>query len=730
MALSDGTASRDQVQEAQRRAQARRTSLERAAAVEAARASEVRLWDDGAQAAWHYVVLDDAEVRIERCEAHCACVRIPAEIEGKPVVALAAEACAHLPGVEEIICPDSVVSVGLCAFRDNRALRSVVLPAGLATFDSDWFRGSNAITHLVLPGRLARLDARIFDLPQLSTLVVGAGAAEVEPGAFAKSALVSVEVDAANPFLTTDGIALYRREGGVLLALAVPVEEYALRPGCTAVAEKGFSTCARVRRIDAPEGLEELGSFAFARTGIASFEAPASLKRIGEKAFFNCADLEDVRLCEGLVSVGANAFTGTRLRELRLPASVEELGNPLAAKTGLTFAGPEATCTLAAGSRHLILDAAGGLYRVLDQGVCLVRMMDPEARSYEARPDTVAVGDEAFVDHACIEGVVLPEGVEKLGRAAFKACRHLVRVNIPSSMRRIGDEAFLDTNLASVRIPAGLEYLGHNALVTHGAHHGDGEPSLVDVRVDAGNARFYTAPGLLLERKDEGHARVVLCTGGVDVVCIPAEVDEIAPYALNDVRGIRELYLSDRITKVGMRGLGIDGLAELIHVDLEQPVEGHTSFDLRFPATDRGAQQMMLALSVPDRVDVAALFEHYDNAIINASSFDPGHERGLDPYEQLVRLVARLQDPVYMTPVNHSMSEKVLREGVADFCVAAARHDDRRVVDALLDLGFLNADNLNAVIDRVVALKDAAMTAHLLEAKRLRFQRAALDFEL
>lgn len=730
MALSDANASQQQVQEAERRLKDRRATLERAAAIEAARVTDVREADDACGTRWRYAVLDGREARIERCETRAALLQVPAQVEGLPVVALAADACANLPFVEEISCPDTVLSIGLCAFRGNGRLARIAFPRAVSAFDSDWLRGCPKVERLVLPGDVARLDASIFDIPNLRELAIGAGTAQVAPGAFAKSELRFVEVDGDNPFLSSDGRALYSRDGRVLVALAVPGEACRIREGCAVVAKKALFGLSCVKRIEAPEGLETLEAFAFSGTGIASFDAPASLRRIGEKAFFKCADLEEVRLREGLASVGDHAFTESGIRALRLPSTVEDLGNPLAARTGLTYAGPDATFCIAEGPGRLSLDAEGGLYREGAEGRTLVRMMDPAARSYAAAPGTTAVGDEAFLGHPRIAEVDLPEGVRVVGRAAFKGCNALVRVGLPEGVRIIGDEAFLDTNLQCVHLSASLERLGSNALVTHGAHHGTEEPSLREVTVGSGNARFFAEPGLLLERKDDGAVRVVLCTGSAEVVRIPAETDEIAPYAFNDVRGVRELHLSDRIGRVGVRGLALEDRLDLLHVDLAQPVSGHEGFDIRFPATDRGAQQLYLALSVPDCVDAAVLLEHYDNAIVNASSFDAQSDAGLGAYEQVRRIVERLQDPVLMTAVNRSMCDRVLRSNLEEMCVAIARHDDRRTIDALFDLGYLDAGNLNGVIERVGALQDAAMTGYLLEAKRLRFGRDALDFDL
>lgn len=730
MALSDGIATHEQLVAAETRARALRERLIRAEALEAARASEERTWTDAQGTIWRYVVLDGSEVRIERCETNCTHLDIPSVVEGKPVVALAADSCSYLTSVEEVVCPESLLSVGYSAFRFSKNMKRALLPASLSSFDSNWFYGCTRLEHLRLPGALAKVDSSVFDLPNLRVLQIGSGLGEIAPGSFAKSKLERVEVDPDNPFIMTDGRALYTKDGSIMMALAVPGESYRIIEGCRAVAKKSMSTFECLRDVVLPESLEVVGEFAFSRTSIASFEAPKNLKHILEKAFFNCGKLADVRLNEGLLTVACHAFTATGIGELRLPASVCELGHPLADRTALTYAGSDATFSIADGCKSFELDEAGVLYRKADEGWHLLRVIDPELTTYAVRSETRFIDPSACADHANLTEVFLPQGLREIGRAAFGGCHSLRRADIPEGVQRIDDDAFLDTALESVRIPASLEHLGARALVTQGAHHGNMAPSLHEVVVCEGNERFFTTSGLLIERKADGGARVVLCTGEEEVVHIPEEVNEVAPYAFNGVQGVRELYLSDRISNVGIRGLAVDGLIDRIYVDLLEPIEGHTFFDVRFPHTDRGAQQQMLALSMPNYVDVELLIEHYDNAIVNASSFDAKSRAGLSLYDQVTRIVERLKDPIFMTTVNRSLCDRVLSSGIEKICVSVAKRDDRKTIDALLDLGYLNSDNLLSVIDRVSEVKDASVTGYLLEMKRMRFGQSYTDFDL
>lgn len=722
------------VDQAEERAREHKRAREQAAALEASRASEPRLFVDEAGVEWTYVVLDGSAVRIEKCKTDLEALRIPDMIEGMSVAALAADACAYLPNIIELYCPDDLVSVGYCAFRGCKKLVRARLPRKLANYDSSWFRNCGNLKELELPGYVEQLDSSIFDNDSLAKLVIGEGAYAIAPGAFGKSKLEAIEVAEGNPFLKTDGLALYSKDGSAMLALCVPVEKYRVVEGCRYIARKGMSGFDCVKSVEVPKSLEVVDGFAFWRTNISEFSAPATLKQLGEKAFFNCRALEKVSFEEGLVKIGENAFTGTRISELRLPSTIEELGSPLAAGTKLVYAGPEATFGIAGGGVALKLDEFGGLYREGELGPEFVLLLDPDAKSYEVREGIVRICEGAFAGHEKLEEVKLPESIVEIGVGAFKACRSLERVNMPEGVHLIDEEAFLDTNLKSVYLPSGLERLGKNALVTKGAHYSVSmrqarvAPSLREIAVGEGNERFIMQGSLLLERAGtDGSMRVLLCTGSEEVVRIPSEVNEIAPYALNNVKGIRELYLSDRIVLVGIRGLAVDGFVELLHIDLVKMQHGRDYFELRFPDTDRGIQQMMLALSVPDHVNVEVIFEHYDTAITNGSSFDAATEKGLDLYDQAERLLRRLKDPVFLSEVNRQLCERFLTNNVMQVCVALAKHDDRELLDAMLDLGFLNADNIYAVIERIGAVQDATMTNYLLEARRLRFEQSVFD---
>ncbi len=731
MPMNDANATRDQVLASEERIRAYHEAVRKAAALEAARVSETGEERDADGTVWAYSVLDGKQVRIEGCTPHVDALRIPSELRGLPVVSLAPDSLAHLKCVVSIVVPDTVKSIGGCAFRGDTALVSAVLPCGVADFSSDWFRGCSSLRKLVLPGLLQKITPQVFDIEGLETLVIGSGACKVEPGAFAKSKLARIVVDSENPYICTDGTALYDRSGRTLIALALPVGSYSVASSCVAIARKGMSAFRDLQHISLPDSLEEVGPYAFAHTSLGEFEAPHHLRSIGERAFFDCEKLSRVFLNEGLLRIGSDAFSSTAIESLTIPSSIEELEYPLAAGCDLTFSGEGATCKIAEGSNHLELDNQGGLYRNDPEGATLVYAMDESVETFDVRSGTVEIAPRAFEKHAKLRRVSFPESVTKIGNGAFKGCRSLTSAPLPKTLESVGSEAFLDTAIESLFIPRLLTRIGDNAFVSLGAHNGRSKPSLKSVAVEEGNAKYRAESGMLLERWSSGKLRVILYAGEDEEIDIPKDVVSIAPYAFNGIRSARRLYLSDRITQVGMRGLSFNCYLELIHVDLdEQPVEGRRFVEFRFPEVDRSVQQIQLAFNSSETVSVESLYEHYDNTVIAGNNYDAKEDGRLGKYEQCKLIIARLKDPVFLAASNKSMMERIVRNDLRAICVDIARHDDRIAIDDLLDLGFLTQDTIDGVIEGVSAIRDAAMTGHLLEAKRRFFELDAFDFEL
>lgn len=686
--------------------------------------------DDESGNTWKYVLVDNSMVRIIKLEGGSRSVTIPSEIDGYQVYAIGPEALSDNDALEEIVCPDTISAIGACAFRFNPNLRRVVLPANVAEFQASWIRHCPKLEELVLPGLLDEIKLHVFDNESLRKLWVGKNVFKIEPGAFQNTALDEIIVDPDNPFIASDGIGLYSKDYSILYALALPVERYQVKEGCKKLAKKSCYGIEALKHIELPESVVELDPYALSHSGVESFEAPSSLISIGEKAFYYCRGLKHAVLNEGLESIGNSAFEESSLDALFIPASIQRIGNSITARTNVVHSGPDCSLEIDPACERLFLDGAGGLYRIEDDGPHMVQLVDREIREYAVYEGAVVIDEYAFAFHDAIEKVVVSQSVRSIGKNAFRICRNLKQVELPDTVCSIGAEAFLDTQLEEFRVPAQLRELGENALITYGAHYGDSMPSLAGIEVAPGNDAFYMACGMLC-RRTEGGASVVVFTNSEEHVVFPDEITHVEEFAFNNARGIDYLSLNSRLATIGSGGLTTWCWIRHIHVDLSKPLEGRTSYDFFFPDTPKSIHGISLGIGGSSWVNVPNIMAQFDNCIVNARDYNaPRNPDNISAYEQAKLILARFDDPIMLTEVNRGMFERLLRNYIGEICVDIARHDDRAALNALVERGYVNEGNLEDIIERVGRLQDAAMTAYLLEVKRLKFNRAVVDFDL
>ena len=730
MAQIDSNATKEQLAQMEREFARKRASAARRRAAELARLSEERAVVDGQGTSWAYVVVDGSFVRIISCDTAEESLAVPDELAGLPVKEVGPESFSHLVDTREILLPGGVEEIGAYAFRGCERLTRLVLPDKTRTFSSNWVSKCPSLDELVLPGALETVPADVLVGTQVRTLVVGEGTRAIAAGAFEKSSLASIRVDARNRHLKTDGICIYTADGCELVALARRVERYDVLPGCRIVGRKAFAGAQALAQVTLPEGLEVIDEFAFANSAIESIECPASLVEIRAKACMRCGSLVRVCLNEGLRSVGDEVFSSSALESLRVPATVEHIGRSITRKSNVEYSGAGATFVVDADNPRYFVDERGCLYRNEADGVHLDQMLEPRASAYEVDPAAVAVDDKAFAYHDSIERVVLPEGLERVGEGAFRVCRKLRCVSVPDSLCSVGADAFIDTEIESFRIPAGLVDIGRNALVTNGSHHEGPPPALRTIDVDDDNPVFFMHSGLLC-RRVQSDVNVVMFTCSSEKVDFPEEVVEVEDYALNNAFGIRELHLNARLRTIGACGLSVMSQIRHVQIDVAQPVEGLTSFVLHFPATTHSVHGFLLALGGMGHLYLPDIMAQYDNCIASARDYHaPGKSENASAYEQVKLIIDRLNDSVLLTEPGMRRYRALVKDNIDEICVDISRHDDREAIRELADLGLLNESNLDGVIAAVNKLQDAAMTGYLLEMKRVRFSGHAVDFDL
>jgi len=195
-----------------------------------------------------------------------------------------------------------------------------------------------------------------------------------------------------------------------------------------------------MKSLTLPEGLEEIGDFAFWGAGISRIVLPKSLKRIGENAFCSCDELQEVVFQEGLIEIGEEAFDKCEsLTSVKLPSTLKILGDDAFSETKIQ------SLVVPDGLQHCGWVAPTMHVNTLDHWLAMDHCFNFE--KYK-----LVVGGETLRD------IVLPEGLIEIKDATFQYCL-IDSIKFPSSLRRIGQSALDGTRIERLDLPDGFELL-------------------------------------------------------------------------------------------------------------------------------------------------------------------------------------------------------------------------------------------------------------------------------
>lgn len=132
---------------------------------------------------------EDAQTELET-------LKIPADFDDVPVVAIGDGAFAENDKISEIKIPGGVVSIGSRAFKDCRNLKSVKLPDSTTEIGDRTFSGCRALKSVTLGANITNIAARTFrDCRSLASIDLPENLASIGDRAFADcAALHSVTI--------------------------------------------------------------------------------------------------------------------------------------------------------------------------------------------------------------------------------------------------------------------------------------------------------------------------------------------------------------------------------------------------------------------------------------------------------------------------------------------------------------------------------------------------------
>ena len=508
-----------------------------------------------------------------------------------------------------VVLPSSLASIGKMAFCYCNALTPVEFPSSLASIGEQAFCYCDALTSVEFPSSLAYIGENAFD--GCENLKEVLSHSEIPPvmdntsfSGLYDTAMLSVPDASVSRYIDTnwslfknlrlndssaeiktysDGVLAYRLipdsdpdaaephntavvisgDYSSLTEVAIPERftdtsdeantDKPQRYYVTGIGYGAFRNCSNLKTItfNRRSTLEHIGEYAFASTGFSYIKLPATVETIGKNAFagssitkisvpekvteiadrtfYNCTSLTEVSLPAGLLTIGKAAFGYSAIKDIAVPDAVSTIGD----------------------------DAFYDCSNL--------------ASAYIA-PSVRTIGDYAFYN-SITSGLTLNEGLVAVGEQAFAAYanRNLPAIYMPSTLKSVGSDAFLNRTVAKVNISdvaawCGIDFADADAnpLKSSTEKLFVNDEQVKSLVIPAGTPEirpyaFYNCTTLESVEPDE-------------------ELLSIGTQAFFDCTGIRELTIPCNVAEIGSRAFSTTNsynnkLTALTFVDGTSPIE-------------------------------------------------------------------------------------------------------------------------------------------------------------
>ena len=371
--------------------------------------------------------------------------------------------------LEEYIIPNTVKTIGACAFLECTSLKTVTIPNSVTSIgDSAFYRCTN-LTNMTIPNSVTSIgDSAFYFCYNLSNITIPNSVISIGDSAFDCcmdltnitipssvtsigkqvfsncSKLTNITVDNLNNNYSSEGGIVFNKDKTEIIVCPPAIKEviipdtvrtigdsafYSCRKtnitipdSVTSIGDSAFSSCRDLRSITIPNSVTSIGDSAFySCDNLSNITIPNSVTNIGNETFYYCDAFTNIIIPDSVISIGDSAFCACyNLTSITIPSSVTSIGKEVFSKCRKLT--------------NIIVDD-GNDYFTAENGI-LFNKSKTEIISY-----TAATGE-----------YIVPDNITSIGAGAFSGCFGLTSITIPSSVTNIGENAFYDCSSLTITI--------------------------------------------------------------------------------------------------------------------------------------------------------------------------------------------------------------------------------------------------------------------------------------
>ena len=179
--------------------------------------------------------------------------------------------------IESYIIPDSVTSIGVCAFSDCTSLSNIVIPNGVTSIGDAAFSYCYSLSNIDIPNSVTSIGDRAFlGCESLNSVVIPNSVTSIGDAAFGECYSLS---------------------------------DIVIPDSVTGIGNDVFFQCDSLTSVVIPDSVTSIGADAFGECySLTNIAIPDGVTSIGDDAFWGCKSLNSVVIPEGVTSIGTGAF--------------------------------------------------------------------------------------------------------------------------------------------------------------------------------------------------------------------------------------------------------------------------------------------------------------------------------------------------------------------------------------------------------------------------------------
>lgn len=411
-------------------------------------------------------------------------LQIPEEVNGTKVKGIAEGAFKDQTAIKEVVLPnvsmsiekeafrgctnltavnfDKVTKMGEAAFAET-GLKSIKLGEGLTSIPKKAFLSCRALTDVILSKTVESIGESAFsNCKALTKITLNEGLKTIGQEALYMTHISTLHLPST-----------FEDMGGSYMGDVFEVAGKS--PADTAM--KTITVSDDNPLYSSHDGIlynKNATKVVFCPRGVTSAKVLDGVTEIGDMAFFMCFDLESVKLPDTLKVVGKGAFQyDEALTECELPKGLETV------KDSAFFGAENWTGVDRIPSTVKTIGAYGfaeckGSKLTIPEGITKIEEFSfwgyEEGLEEINLPSTLKIiGNSAFSWAKDVKKLVIPEGVTSIGAEAFARLDSLESLTLPSMLQEIGSKAFMGKEgsnmLKSVYIPSSVTSIADDAFL-------------------------------------------------------------------------------------------------------------------------------------------------------------------------------------------------------------------------------------------------------------------------